>query len=135
MDNNKIAEFLNDRDRFARLNGIQITATSDNFAVAEMTVEERHLNGGDVCQGGAIFTLADLANAMVMNASGQLTVGINNNISFVSSARLGDHLTANATLVADHKKMPMCEVRVYNQDKRLIAVMTGQGYRKAASVG
>ena len=32
-----------------------------NHAIAEMTVTNEHLNGGNVCQGGALFTLADLA--------------------------------------------------------------------------
>ena len=50
-------------DRFAVLAGCELTEIREGYARATMTVEERHLNGGDVCQGGAIFTLADLAFA------------------------------------------------------------------------
>ena len=53
---------------------------------------------------------------------------------FVSSARLGDILTAEAVSVADHHKIPAVEVRVTNQDGRLICHVTGMGYRKNASV-
>ena len=99
-----------------------------------MVVAESHLNGANVCQGGALFTLADLAIAALMNARGQLTVGISNNIIFVASAKEGDHLRAEAVSVCDHHKIPSIEVRVVNQAGRLICHVTGIGYRKSVSL-
>ena len=55
-------------------------------------------------------------------------------VMFVSSARLGDTLTAEAVSVADHHKIPAVEVRVTNQDGRLICHVTGMGYRKNATI-
>ena len=127
-----IKELLNRTDRFAVLAGCRITEVDERHAVAVMTVTEAHLNGGDVCQGGALFTLADLAIAALMNHGGQLTFGISSSLMFVSSARLGDTLTAEAVSVADHHKIPAVEVRVTNQDGRLICHVTGMGYRKNA---
>ncbi len=129
-----IKELLNRTDRFAANAGCQITEVDEHHAVAEMTVTDMHLNGGNVCQGGALFTLADLAIAALMNCRGQLTFGINNSIMFVSSAKEGDRLRAEAVSVADHHKIPAVEVRVTNQDDRLICHITGMGYRKTASV-
>ena len=126
-----IQELLNRTDRFAANAGCQITEVDAQHAVAVMTVTNAHLNGGDVCQGGALFTLADLAIAALMNYNGQLTFGIHNSIMFVSSAREGDVLTAEAVNVSDHHKIPSVEVRVTNQDGRLICHVTGMGYRKA----
>ena len=103
-------------------------------AVAEMTVTAEHLNGGNVCQGGALFTLADLAIAALMNCRGQLTFGISNSIMFVASAKEGDRIRAEAESVADHPKVPSVEVRVTNQEGRLICHVTGMGYRKAATL-
>ena len=114
-DDMSIKELLNKNDRFAA----QANA---------------HLNGGNVCQGGALFTLADLAIAALMNHGGQLTFGIQNSIMFVSSAMEGDVLTAEATCVCDHHKIPSMEVRVTNQEGRLICHVTGMGYRKQATV-
>lgn len=125
-----IQELLNKRDRFAANAGCRIVELDDQHAVAEMTVTQAHLNGGNVCQGGALFTLADLAIAAWMNHSGQLTFGIQNNIMFVSSAHEGDVLCAEAVAVCDHHKIPAVEVRVTNQDGRLICHVTGMGYRK-----
>ena len=129
-----IKELLNRKDRFAIHAGCRITEADDRHAIAVMTVTEAHLNGGDVCQGGALFTLADLAIAALMNHGGQLTFGISSSLMFVSSARLGDTLTAEAVSVADHHKIPAVEVRVTNQDGRLICHVTGMGYRKNVSL-
>ena len=129
-----IKALLNRTDRFAANAGCQLTEVDDHHAVAVMTVSEGHLNGGNVCQGGALFTLADLAIAALMNNKGQLTFGISNSMMFVSSARLGDTLRAEAISVADHHKIPAVEVRVTNQEGRLICHVTGMGYRKNTSL-
>ena len=129
-----IQALLNRTDRFAANAGCKITEVDTAHAVVEMLVTTRHLNGANVCQGGALFTLADLAIAALMNARGQLTVGISNSIMFVSSAKEGDHLRAEAVTVCDHHKIPSVEVRVTNQEDRLICHVTGLGYRKSASL-
>ena len=126
----KIQELLNKNDRFAANAGCRITEVDNQHAVAEMTVTSQHLNGGNVCQGGALFTLADLAIAALMNCQGQLTFGISNSIMFVSSAHEGDILRAEAVNVCNHHKIPSVEVRVTNQEGQLICHVTGMGYRK-----
>ena len=126
-----IKEILNRTDRFAANAGCRLTEVDDEHAVAEMLVTQEHLNGGQVCQGGALFTLADLAIAALMNCRGQLTFGINNSIMFVSSAKEGDLLRAEAVSVSNHPKIPSVEVRVTNQEGRLICHVTGMGYRKS----
>ena len=129
-----IKDILNKTDRFAANAGCQITEVDADHAVAEMMVTNTHLNGGNVCQGGALFTLADLAIAALMNYSGQLTFGISNSIMFVSSAKEGDHLRAEAVQVCNHHKIPSVEVRVTNQTGQLICHVTGLGYRKAVPI-
>jgi acyl-CoA thioesterase len=129
-----LKEIFNTNDRFAASSGMALTEVSDGMAKAEMTVEERHLNGGGVCQGGALFTLADLAIAAVMNSHGQLTFGIQNSISYLQSAQKGDRLTAVARERFNHPKIPYCDVEIRNQDNKVIAIATGQGYRKKDTV-
>ena len=129
-----IQDYLNQADKFAVHAGCRLVDVDDTHAVAEMTVRETHLNGGNVCQGGALFTLADLAIAALMNHSGQLTFGISNSIMFVSSAKEGDVLRAEAVPVAMHPKVPSVEVRVTNQEGRLICHVTGMGFRKSGQL-
>ena len=47
---------------------------------------------------------------------------------------VGDHLVAEAVTVCDHHKIPSVEVRVTNQDGRLICHVTGIGYRKSVAL-
>ena len=126
-----IKEILNRTDRFAANAGCRLTEVDAEHAVAEMRVTLEHLNGGQVCQGGALFTLADLAIAALMNCRGQLTFGISNSVIFVSSAKEGDLLRAEAVNISDHPKIPSVEVRVTNQEGRLICHVTGIGYTKS----
>lgn len=125
-----LKEILNTNDRFAACNGIQLTEVREGYARAEMTVTNDHLNAGGVCQGGALFTLADLALAAVMNSHGRMTFGIGSSISFLHSAKVGDHLVAEAIETLNHHKIPYCEVKIKNQDGDLVCAITGTAYRK-----
>ena len=124
----KLIDYLNRNDRFAAAAGVQLVEIGEGYARAVMTVTENHVNGANVCQGGAIFTLADLAFAAAVNSGGLMTVGTSNSITYLHSAHIGDILTAEARQ-EDHRKMPFCETRVTNQDGVLICVMTGSAYR------
>ena len=129
-----IQEILNTTDRFAANAGCRITEMDASHAVVEMTVTKEHLNAGGVCQGGALFTLADLAMAALMNCQGNLTFGISSNVMFLSSAQEGDRLWAEAVSIVDHRRIPTVEVKVTNQEGLLICHLTGMGYRKEGSI-
>jgi len=118
-------------DRFAMMAGCQLLEIREGYARAKMTVEEHHLNGGNFCQGGAIFTLADLAFAAAVNSHLVLTVSTNSNISFFRSVPLGATIYAEAHELVDHHRMPFAEVRITDDQQRLIAIFTSGGYRKS----
>ena len=124
-----LQEFLNEGDKFALTSGIQITELRSGYCRAEMTVEERHLNGGGVCQGGALFTLGDLAVAGCANAYGKLCLSISSQIHFVRSAKLGEHLKAECT-EQHNGKIPLVETRITNDEGTLIALMTSECFQK-----
>ena len=73
-----IHEFLQG-DKFALLAGVELLETGNGYAKARMLIKPEHLNGGGVCQGGAIFTLADLAFAAATNSHARLTLSITSN--------------------------------------------------------
>lgn len=124
-----LLETLNSGDRFAASSGIAITEIRPGYCRAEMTVAESHLNAAGVCQGGALFTLADMAVAGVVNASGQVCLGINAQINYVHSAQLGERLKAECELISDGK-IPLVSVRITNPAGATIAFMTSEGYKK-----
>ena len=124
-----LLEKLNTEDHFAASIGAQLILVAPGVARAQLTVTERHLNGGGVCQGGVLYTLADLAFAAVANSHGILTLGISNTITFMKSCQLGDTLTAECREVLDHRKLPYCDIHITNQKGELLATMTGLAYR------
>lgn len=131
---NNLKAFLSQNDRFAANSGCHLEEIREGYARATLVVTPEHLNAAGVCQGGAYFTLADIALAAVMNGRNQLTVGVQNNIVYVRSAKVGDTLTAQATEVVNHHKLPYVEVRISNQHGELCCIVTGIGYRKPSSL-
>ena len=129
-----LRDFLSLNDRFAARSGCVLKEVREGYARAELLVTAEHLNAGGVCQGGAYFTLADIALAAVMNSRGSLTFGIQNSIMFLHSSKAGDTLVAEATEVYDHHKIPYVDVRITNQHGELCCVVTGMAYRKSASL-
>lgn len=125
-----LQDWLNRQDIFARNAGAQITDINTTVAHAQMRITHEHLNAGGVCQGGAIFTLADLALAAVMNADRQLTFSLQTNIVFLASAHDGDILTATAKEVHAHHRAPYYEVIVTNDKDVHIATLSAVAYRK-----
>ncbi|MBR6998494.1 MAG: PaaI family thioesterase [Prevotella sp.] len=119
------------RDRFAVLAGCELLEIREGYARARMTVEEHHLNGGDFCQGGAIFTLADLAFAAAVNSHLVLTVSTSSNITYFRSVPLGATVYAEARELVDHHRMPYAEVSITDEQGRLVAIFTSGGYRKS----
>lgn len=119
-------------DSFAALAGIELLEIGDGYGKARMLITPDHLNGGGFCQGGAIFTLADLAFAAAVNSHSILTVSTSSNITFVRSVREG-YVYAEAHEIVNHHKMPYAEVRVTDEKGELVAVFTSSGFRKKAN--
>ncbi|MBQ2209583.1 MAG: PaaI family thioesterase [Prevotella sp.] len=121
------------KDRFAALAGVELLEVSEGYAKARMLVTPGHLNGGGVCQGGALFTLADLAFAAAINSHLELTFSTSSNITFVANVSEG-YVFAEAHEVVDHPKMPYGEVRLTDETGRLLAIFTSSAYRKKGAV-
>lgn len=123
-----IFEFLKG-DKFALFSGVELLEVSKGYAKARMEIQPMHLNGGGVCQGGAIFTLADLAFAAAVNSHARLTLSIQTNINFFRAESSG-YLYAEAVEIQDKKRLSSCEVKVTNEKGDLVATFCGTGYRK-----
>ena len=123
-----LKDFLNNNDRFAAGSGARLVEIAPGTATAVLEVTSAHLNAGGVCQGGAIFTLADLVFAALVNQGENLTFAINSTIYYHVSAREGDTLRAEGRFSCTHHRIPSVEVEVTNQDGVRIATFTGQAY-------
>lgn len=114
-------------DLFAKYIGVELIQVEEGYAKAEMEIKQIHLNGVGMVQGGAIFTLADYAFAAASNSKGTVTVGINNNISYIKSPK-GKKLIATAKEVSYGRKICTYTVDVTDENGELIAQMNAMGY-------
>jgi acyl-CoA thioesterase len=123
-----IKEFFKD-DRYAVFSGIELLDVEPGRAKTRMEIRDMHLNAGNVVQGGAIFTLADLAFAAAVNAYGNLAMSIETSIRYFKGVGSGI-LYAEAKIVHLHKKLAAFEVIVTNENEELIALFNATAYRK-----
>lgn len=124
-----VKEFFQ-QDRFATLNDMELVEWGSGYAKTRLTVAPKHCNAVGFCQGGAIFTLADLAFAVAVNSHGTVTVATNSTINFIRSAKLGATIFAEAREIVNHHRLPYAEIRVTDDEENLLAVITTTGYRK-----
>jgi acyl-CoA thioesterase len=127
-----IQEFFKD-DRYAAFSGVELLEVEPGKAKAKMEIRDMHLNAGNVVQGGAIFTLADLAFAAAVNAYGNLAMSVETSIRYFKGIG-GGTLFAEAKVVHLHKKLATFEVTVSNQDEELIALFTATAFRKEVAL-
>lgn len=128
METMTIRDFFRN-DAFAATAGVELLEVGKGYARARMEIRPMHLNGGGVCQGGALFTLADLAFAVATNSQARLTLSISSEIHIFKSERAG-FLYAEAREIFSHNRLSNCEVKITNERDELIATFNGTGYRK-----
>lgn len=118
-----------EQDHFAQGNGMRVVEIRPGFARAEMSVAPRHLNAVGILQGGALFTLADLAFTAASNSYGVVAVACQSDITFFKGVASG-RLTAVAEEVARTRKLSTCVVRITGEDSELVALFKGVAYIK-----
>ena len=126
---NKVKDLIS-KDQFAIHSGIELTDVSEGCATAKMIIQPYHLNGVGIVQGGAIFTLADLALAAASNSHGQSAVGLTTNIAYFKAESSGT-LYAKATEISLRRSVATYRVDVTNRNDELVASFQGTVYRKA----
>jgi acyl-CoA thioesterase len=135
IDLEKIRDFFKN-DRFATENGMVIDSVTEDCVVCGMEIRAEHRNAGGGVQGGAIFTLADLAFAvhcnlaMVCGETDKLTVGQSCSISFLKSTK-GRRLTAASTCVSKGRSISVFKIRVQDDLGAAIAEMLANGFTTA----
>ncbi|MGB1251221.1 MAG: hotdog fold thioesterase [Candidatus Promineifilaceae bacterium] len=131
----KVGERLSEVDRrLITLLGFELVAMGVGTATAQMRVREDMVNWHGFCQGGLIFSLADHAFAYACMSQNMAGVTLSADIIFNNPARLGDLISAEATVLVDKGRTATCDVVVRNQDDVTIAHYRGISYRTRQSV-
>ena len=120
---------LLEKDRYAKLTGIELVEVAEGRAKARLQISENHLNGVGITHGGAIFTLADFVFAAASNSHRTVAVAINASISYLKAVFTGT-LVAEAREVAINPKLASYTVEVRDESDDLVAIFQGMVYRK-----
>jgi phenylacetic acid degradation protein PaaD len=83
-------------DAASQAMGMAIDEVRPGYARVSMAVRPDMVNGHGICHGGLVFALADSAFAFACNSHNRTTVAQACDIVYVTPARLGDHLLAEA---------------------------------------
>lgn len=89
----------------------------------EVTVEERHLNGGGIAHGGFLFTLADNAAGLTAAYSER---GLRDlvtqtaTVHYIRAAQLGEHIVAEGKLVHGGRSTALVNVEIRNDAGKLL---------------
>ena len=118
-----------EQDPFANFLDIKFKEVREGYAQVEGVVKEEYQNFNQVCHGGFIFTLADVAFSLASNSHNQQAYAVNVSLDLLSSARTGDRLVAEAQEVRIAGKLGFYEMKVY-RDETLIARCQAIVYRK-----
>jgi acyl-CoA thioesterase len=128
-------------DKFAANAGIVIESVTEDGGTCSLELRDAHRNAGGGVQGGAIFTLADLAfavhsnlayvNALSNRAEGStapgITVGQSCSISFLKATR-GTRLVAKSTCLSKGKTMSVYRITITDDLGVPIAEFTGNAF-------
>ena len=117
-----------ERDKFARSIGVQVIEALPERAVCKLEINENHLNGLGLVNGGVLFTIADYAMAVAANANGSQTVTLNSTIDFIKSAKEGT-LLAVAIPIKTGRTISRYKVEItLEETSQLIAVLNATSY-------
>ncbi len=120
------AKAMWDEDHASKWLGMKLEEVRPGYARMSMRVTQHMVNGHDLCHGGFIFTLADSAFAYACNSHNQRAVAAGCAIEFLAPARLGDELIAEGVELALSGRNGVYDMRVINQEGKLIAVFRGK---------
>jgi acyl-CoA thioesterase len=123
-------------DRWAAAAGIRIDSVREDLVECSMEITGVHRNAGGRVQGGAIFTLADLAFAvhsnldLVLGADVGITVGQSCSISYLKAPG-GGRLIARSVRLSRGRNMAVYRVSVSDDLGAPVAEMIGNGFTTA----
>jgi acyl-CoA thioesterase len=125
----RVVEAMMAADAFSRWLGIKVLAVRPREATVAMTVRGEMVNGFGVSHGAIVYALADSALAFASNTHGQITVSIENSITYPHAVRVGDDLVARAEEESASNRLGYFRVTVTRKDGTVVGLFRGTVYK------
>ncbi len=107
-------------DRFREFLGVKVLDFEPGFARVEGVVKEEFTNPFGFAHGGYLVSLADFALGVAANADGTERFAISIGLDFVSPAKVGERLIAEARIVGGGRRVSFYEMTV-RSGERIVA--------------
>ena len=123
MDENylqKLLKYRNLHNPYCQRQGIVVQELRPGYARVTKTVAPDDVNPLNVPHGGLYFTMADNACGSAMVGYGYACVTVDANYHFLRSAKVGDHLTAEAFEVRHGNLISVLDVKITDQDGNVL---------------
>ena len=115
-------------DKYAMITGIQLEELTDEYSLASLVLGDIHRNANGGIMGGAIFTLADFAFAVLSNHIHKPTVAQQVSVNYLGAPK-GDKLFAKAVCRKNGGRTTVINVDVTDDTGRDIAQFVGSGFK------
>ena len=112
---------------FPRLMGVEIVSADKDLVRARLVVRPDLCTAGNIMHGGAIMAFADALGAIgtVLNIPREAgTTTLESKTNFISAAKEGTTITAEATPIHNGRKTCVWQTRILREDGKLVAVVT-----------
>jgi uncharacterized protein (TIGR00369 family) len=112
---------------FPTLMGVEVLSAEKDAVRAKLVVRPDLCTAGNIMHGGAIMAFADTLGAMgtVLNIPREAgTTTIESKTNFLSAAREGTTVHAEATPIHVGKKTCVFQTRITREDGKLVAIVT-----------
>ena len=128
------AQYVLSQDQFSQWMGVSLIEIKENYCLIKMPIREEMINGLKTVHGGVTFSFAESALAFSSLNSGEAAVALNCTINFTQAVKLGDILTAESIMLTNTKKTAVFDIRITNQDEKVVAAFRGTVYKLGKNI-
>ena len=119
-----------EKEPFAKALDLKLIELESGRSVVDMYYDPKTMNNMfGRAHGGAVFTLIDEAFETVCQTDGIFTTALNVSVTYLSSPVGKTRLRAEAIEINRTRRIATIEIKVRDQDGRLVATCQGLAYR------
>jgi acyl-CoA thioesterase len=104
---------------------MRLTGLSPGYARVTMAMKPEYINFNGMVFGGIVSAVADQAFAYATNSVITPNVASQFNIHYIAATSAIDTLTAECHVLKSGKRVCISEIKVTNQEGKIIAICTG----------